>query len=153
MIVFRVASRKHLATAMTGFGASLHGGRWNAPGRPMIYTATSRSLAQLEMLVHASRHTAPTDHVLLAIEVPDSLERARLDSSSLPAGWRRYPAPSSLAAFGDRWLETADTVALEVPSAVVPEEWICLLNPSHPAFVQVRELSREDLVYDPRLFG
>ena len=33
-----------------GDGARLFGDRWNNPGAPLIYTATSQSLAALEIL-------------------------------------------------------------------------------------------------------
>lgn len=37
-----------------GTGAALVGGRWNSPGRPVIYGSLSYSCAMLEMLAHAS---------------------------------------------------------------------------------------------------
>src|SRR5204863_6047762 len=49
---YRIFKPKHAATAFTGEGARLYGGRWNNKGTPMVYTAGSRALAALEMLVH-----------------------------------------------------------------------------------------------------
>jgi RES domain-containing protein len=34
---------------LSGEGARLYGGRWNAPGRPLIYAAESAALAVLEV--------------------------------------------------------------------------------------------------------
>ena len=49
---FRLCKTKHLATAFTGEGARLNGGRWNSPGNSVVYTSASLSLATLEVLVH-----------------------------------------------------------------------------------------------------
>jgi RES domain-containing protein len=48
--VYRLHSKRYPANS--GKGAALHGGRWNPPGVEAIYTAQSRSLAALEILVH-----------------------------------------------------------------------------------------------------
>jgi RES domain-containing protein len=49
---FRLVDEDYLESAFSGDGARLYGGRWNAPGVAMVYTAQSLSLAQLELLVH-----------------------------------------------------------------------------------------------------
>ena len=49
--VWRITTRRFANQAFTGEGARLYGGRWNRVGQPLIYTAESRSLALLEMLV------------------------------------------------------------------------------------------------------
>ena len=37
---------------LEGRGAARFGGRWNRPGRPMVYTTAEASLAVLEVRVH-----------------------------------------------------------------------------------------------------
>ena len=49
--VWRLVTARFAATAFSGEGARLYGGRWNRKGAPMIYTAASQSLAMLEILV------------------------------------------------------------------------------------------------------
>jgi RES domain-containing protein len=49
---WRIFKRRYKASAFTGEGARLFGGRWNSKGIPVVYTSASPSLATLEMLVH-----------------------------------------------------------------------------------------------------
>ncbi|MHB8148190.1 MAG: RES domain-containing protein, partial [Vulcanimicrobiaceae bacterium] len=41
-------ARKHEATALSGEGARLYGGRWNTPGVAALYASSSLALALLE---------------------------------------------------------------------------------------------------------
>jgi RES domain-containing protein len=52
MRVWRLCRRQYAVTAFSGIGAKLWGGRWNAPGYPVVYTADSLALAALETFVH-----------------------------------------------------------------------------------------------------
>ena len=60
---------------LSGEGARLYGGRWNAPGRPLIYAAETAALAVLEVRVHLDLDwdMLPDDYVLVAID--DSRDR------------------------------------------------------------------------------
>ena len=49
---WRIVKTRYSADAFSGEGARLYGGRWNSPGVAMVYTAGSKSLATLEVLVH-----------------------------------------------------------------------------------------------------
>jgi RES domain-containing protein len=69
----------------------------------------------------------------------------------LPARWRSYPAPEELAALGTEWVARATSVALRVPSAIVPTEHNYLLNPAHPDFPRLRIRSARRFTFDPRL--
>ena len=63
--VYRLHSSRYPANS--GKGAAIHGGRWNPPGVEAIYTAQSRSLAALEILVHYT--VLPRDFVLTPIRI------------------------------------------------------------------------------------
>ena len=151
MQAWRICAARFASDPLSGVGAYLHGGRWNSPGVHLAYAAMSRALCILEMRVHASPATAPTDHVMIPIEIADHLV-AELDPATLPPGWRRFPAPPSLASFGDSWARERESLGLLVPSAVVPQEWNLLLNPRHPDMSEVRIGSMSPVQYDPRLF-
>jgi RES domain-containing protein len=52
---------------------------------------------------------------------------------------------------GSAWLERRSSVALRVPSVVVPMESNVLLNPRHPEMARVRISSNEAFRFDSRL--
>lgn len=130
---WRITKRKHAKTAFDGSGARKFGGRWNHPGTAVVYTAQSQSLAVLEMLVHLDGPGLLQQYVLIPIEIEAGLVRT-LDISELPQGWQRYPAPSTLKDIGDNWVRSGASVALKVPSALLPAESNFLLNPAHADF-------------------
>jgi RES domain-containing protein len=70
--VFRACRRIH--ARLDGAGANRVGGRWNSPGRPMVYMAQSISLAVLENLVHMSRRDFPTGYVAVAAVIPNVVD-------------------------------------------------------------------------------
>jgi len=151
MRAWRICAAQYSAEPLSGVGAYLYGGRWNSPGVHMAYAAMSRALCILEMRVHTASVTAPTDHVLIPVELRDE-HVAELATSTLPSGWRRYPAPASLASWGDNWARGGESLALLVPSAVVPEEHNLLINPKHPQIDEIVMGAPRPVQYDPRLF-
>ncbi|HEY2931677.1 MAG TPA: RES domain-containing protein [Acidobacteriota bacterium] len=128
---------KNADFAFDGEGARVYGGRWNSPGTAMVYTAESISLAVLEVLVHVSNTTLLPSYVLCGIHFSES-DIESFDARALPKNWRAYPAPPELQTIGDEWVKSGRSLSLKVPSSVVPEENIFLLNPAHKAFKSVR---------------
>lgn len=142
MNVWRLASGRY--DPLTGEGARLVGGRWNSPGRPLVYASESLALCLAECLVHIPGRL-PTDYVAYRIGIPDdSIEFAGIahDPTS-PLGITRT--------FGDAWLAEVRTLALQVPSAVLPESYNVLLNPQHPRAGEIRVLAQQPFQFDPRL--
>jgi RES domain-containing protein len=150
--LFRICRRKFAASAFSGEGARLYGGRWNHLGVSVVYCASSPALAQLEYLVHVDRSEAPDDLVVIPGSIPDGVLVQRWAVSSLPADWRQYPGPPELRDRGSRWVNGRTAVALEVPSVVSPTEHDLLINPAHPEFGKIRFEAPLDLIFDPRLF-
>jgi RES domain-containing protein len=134
-----------------GTGALLCGGRWNSPGRSVIYAAETYAGAILEILVHANLNRLPRAHAVITIEIPSDLEVERLSPSEL-AGWDA-PEQAASRAFGDRWLAEARTAVLLVPSLVTQgREHNVLLNPVHPRFDRIAHSLPEPVAWDKRLF-
>jgi RES domain-containing protein len=118
------------AKDLSGEGARRYGGRWNSPGVPMLYTATSASLAVLEALVHMSLNVFPDELVLVTLEVPQDL-LSTLEPERMPEHWADYPAPAAVSEIGDLWFREEQSVGLLVPSAILPQENNLLINPRH----------------------
>ena len=127
---------------LDGKGARLYGGRWNSPGRPMVYAASSAPLAVLEVRVHLDLppDLLPADYVLTTIDFDDLLLEEVID----------MPAETTL--FGDSWLREARTPVLRVPSAIVPESHNVLLNPAHPGAAGARVAKQRAFTFDRRLW-
>lgn len=115
-----------------------------------MYTAESRSLASLEVLVHAENTQVLTaiQWVTIPVQIDESLIEV---AQSLPPDWRALPAPASTRAFGSRWVAEARSVALRVPSMIVGGEFNYLLNPHHPDFVKLERGKPISFSFDPRL--
>lgn len=151
MRVWRICREPYVDAALDGIGGMHASGRWHTKGNPIVYTASSASLAALEVLVHVDPLMAPNDLRLLAIELPDDLTTEALELSALPEDWHAVPAPASLQALGTSWLSSGRTAALSVPSAVIKVERNVLLNPRHPAVRRIRVSSDEAFSFDTRL--
>ena len=148
---FRICKTRHMASAFTGEGARINGGRWNSPGKAMVYTSSSLSLATLEVLVHLE------DPEILgslfswaSLEISSGLLET-LSPQNLPAGWNDSESSRVSRAIGDAWLRSMRTAVLAVPSVVTPGEWNYLLNPAHPEFPQIRVGESQQFRPDPRL--
>ncbi|AQU81613.1 MULTISPECIES: RES family NAD+ phosphorylase [unclassified Halomonas] len=148
LFAYRLVKRKWLASAFDGEGARRFGGRWNSRrGQPCIYLASSESLAILEVMVHLEDYLLLQHYALLELQLPSQLV-LQLPSEQWPKDWREEPAPASTAELGDIWLASQSSVALAVPSVVVPREHNYLLNPAHPDFKQVVE-SATSIDFEP----
>jgi RES domain-containing protein len=140
MLAWRLC-REPFAT-LTGEGARRYGGRWNAPGRPVVYAASNAALAVLEVRVHLDLplNLLPDDYVLLTIELDD------------PVVEQVTSVPADPGAFGDDWLREQRTPVLQVPSLIVPESANLLLNPAHSAAARASIVARRRFVSDRRLW-
>jgi RES domain-containing protein len=152
-VVWRVADRAYTEPPFNPFdgeGARLYGGRWNNAGVPVVYAAGACSLALLEVLVHVPDLAVLEAYVAYRIEVPDALI-LEVPFEQLPANWNQPGLVPDLRKLGDDWARARSSVALRVPSAIVPVEHNYVLNPRHPDFELVVLGPREPLPVDPRL--
>jgi RES domain-containing protein len=143
----------YVADDLSGAGAKITGGRWNRPGLPVLYCADTPSLACLETLVHLGTGDLPLNRYLVAIDVPDPVWRARENQTSefLAIGWDAFPAGQVSIDFGDEWLKSKRTAVMAVPSAIVPEDSVILINPLHPDAAGIVGSKTRRWLYDPRL--
>lgn len=147
MRFYRIADARH--SPESGEGARLHGGRWNSPGRAVIYACETLTGAMLEKLVHTNGRM-PKHQVCVTYEAPDAIQVDSVEPMDLP-GWREADTIASRKA-GDTWLEKGDTAILRVPSVVFDVERNVLINPAHVDFKRIRVIGIEPVRWDDRIF-
>lgn len=151
MIVFRL-SKSAYANDLSGRGAEKAGGRWNSKGTAMVYTSESRALCTTEIAVHTPLGILPMDYVIIAIEIPNTIQITEIKHASLPADWKSLPHAHSTQEIGDTFVNEVKTAILKVPSAVVQGEFNYLINPSHKDFKKIKVKLVEPFDFDERLF-
>lgn len=148
MILYRLTKLTY-ANDLSGAGAKAYGGRWNSKGNAMIYLASSRSLAILEVLVHLPPTIIPNSYGMITLEAPDDFEL--FDVSLLPADWTTSPDDYNLKLLGNRFLSENKNLLLKVPSSIVVEEYNYLANPFNPAAAGLKILDIQPFSFDGRL--
>jgi RES domain-containing protein len=140
-------------TQLDGEGARLFGGRWNSPGLRALYTSSHLSLSVLETYVNiplALRTSLPVFQAV-RISIPDNASTIRISPAQLD---KLLTTPDSLAAsrsIGDGWITRRESLVLQVPSVLVPEEDNFVVNPEHPDARDVRIVGTRAFHFDPRL--
>jgi RES domain-containing protein len=148
MILYRLATAKY-ADDLSGEGARLYGGRFNPVGIPAVYTSGNVSLCILEILVRASRHSAPDSYTLISIEIPDTDIR-EIKQDKLKKDWQNDLDYTQ--GIGEDFLKENKDLCLKVPSAVLPIEHNYVLNPAQAGFKKVKIIATQLLQLDKRLF-
>ena len=151
---WRIARRRYSQkprNPFDGFGAARHGGRWNSPKTEVAYASSSLSLATLEYIAHIDREDAPTDIVRVSISFSDA--DVEIVVPRYPTEWDALAPSSAARTLGDEWVGQKRTLALAVPSVLVPTEQNYLINPRHPRMAAVTIGPLEDYSLDPRLIG
>jgi RES domain-containing protein len=146
---WRIVKSKHAATAFTGEGAALFGGRWNSRGVAVVYTSATRSLAALETLVHFNP-PVQFSYQIFGLRFREELLE-KLAPAQLPTDWRAEPPTQATMRLVDRWVREGRSAVLAVPSAIIPEEANYLLNPAHRDFKRIQIGEPEAFAFDARL--
>jgi RES domain-containing protein len=134
---YRIADRRH--QIFDSQGAATFGGRWNSPGRRVIYAAETYAGAMLEMLANTNIGRVPKYHAWIEIVIGEdvSVEVAdRLASRT----------------FGDQWYDEKRSAILIVPSTLVRVERNVVINQNHPGLRKLRATKPKPVVWDERLF-
>jgi RES domain-containing protein len=145
--VFRIASAAY--PVFDGGGARRWGSRWCTPGRRVIHTASTFSLALLENLIHWNGARLPPEMRYAVATVPEVVSRAVLDAES-SSGWD-HPDYSVSQPLGDAWHGDANVAVLVVPSVLSPFEWNVLINQDHPDTSQIELSAEGPVILDRRL--
>ena len=149
MKVYRIASCNYIQD-LSGYGAFLNGGRWNSEGVYALYTASTASLAMLEILAHF-QIMPKVGFCLMCVDIPDN-SLLDIDAQSLPQDWNLFPAPELLQKIGDKHLREGKYLGIRFPSALLPEDKVILLNPKHKHFQYVKIDYSRAIEIDKRLY-
>lgn len=141
------------ARLLDGGGGLVAPGRWHRAGVPIVYGADTPSLAILEVLANYSVNPGefPDSLALVEIEAPVTAPIARAELDGLPADWENHQPLTQ--AKGHEFLEARAAVILSVPSVVVPRQSNFLINPLHPAAVDIKVVDVQENPFDPRLIA
>lgn len=144
MLVYRICRSKY-KNDLSGYGASLYGGRWNPRGVNLVYTAGSISLACLEYLVHNIQLLSSASISLITIEISIPNKVQELQLKNLPDDWNEKSyLPITTQKIGEEFVENGDNYILKAPSAIVPMEYNYLLNPNHKNHKQTKIIDVKD---------
>jgi len=147
MLVFRIILAKYADKLI----ASGRAARWNPNDVEMIYSASSRSLACLENVVHRSGKGLNQVFDVLTIDIPRHIKIKKILLEDLPADWKDYDRVYLTQRMGEKWINNNDTAVLQVPSSIVSEEVNYLLNPKHKDFGEIKIVKRQPFVFDSRI--
>jgi RES domain-containing protein len=113
----------------------------------VIYSATSLSLAVLEQLVRIDPDEIADDFVQVEMEIPDTPQIDRVLLKEFPEHWENTRSQAWYQKRGNNWLEKQRSVAMMVPSAIVPQEENVLLNPAHDAIKQIQIIGIDSFLF------
>ena len=147
MEVFRISAPRY-AQSLTASGVA---NRWNLAGQYIIYTAASASLACLENVVHRGAEGLQAPFKLMRLAIPDQVLIEEVPAEMLPAGWQQVTSYPQCQQIGSAWYALRRSAVLKVPSAIIATEANYLISTSHPDFEQIKLLSTEDFIFDPRI--
>ena len=147
MLVYRITLAKYSHRLI----ASGRAARWNPNEVEMIYTASSRSLACLENVVHRDKLGLSQVFNIVTIECPDDIKIKTIYLTDLPANWVDFDQMRITQAIGEKWVKDNESAILQVPSSIVSEEVNYLVNPKHPDFERVKILKSQPFVFDSRI--
>ena len=147
MELFRIAAKE--------FSRELYApgfpGRWNKDGQKVIYTASSRSLACLEILVQANRSIKTSSFGTMVIYAPDAASVKQVSLSQLSPDWNQSLSSEACRRLGSEWFLEKKYLLLRVPSAVIPDEFNYVINTLHPDFKAIKLIDVLPFYFDQRL--
>lgn len=148
---FRIFKTKYLDNPFGGEGSRLYGGRWNSRGRKLVYTASTLSLAALEILVGVQDDELLDEYVYISAEFDEGLMMDILDLFELSATWNSSPPSFETRRLGDTWIDGMLSAVLRVPSVTIQSEANYLINPEHADFKKILIGQTQTFEFDIRL--
>src|ERR1700744_657505 len=105
MLVYRII----LARYSSALIASGRAARWNPNDIDVIYTASSRSLACLENVVHRSKFGLNNAFDIQIIEIPDTLKIKNILLKDLKENWTDFDQTVVTQHLGQEWIKNKES--------------------------------------------
>lgn len=136
-IWYRAHQHNNGQYVFSGDGGLYVAGRWNHLGKKAVYCSQSIALATIEWLSHNGLSVSGFNYYRYSIDIPDHLV-STISSSQLPMDWSATPARDSTRDFADTYLFSPNrSLAMAIPSVLVPEEYNLIINPLHSDFFRI----------------
>ena len=118
--------------ALDGQGTLVNGARYAPPGVPVVSLASEAGLAVLIALRYQPRDL---------MGIADDFVLGWTEVDAVPERVPHEHGEDNIRAFVGDWLNSQRSLLTALPSRVLPEADVVLLNPAHPAAVQVPPLT------------
>lgn len=118
--------------ALDGRGAELYGARYAPPGRRVVSLASEAGLAVLIAQRYQPRDLAG---------IPDDFVLGWTEVDALPERVPDHSGEDAIRAYVGGWLDEGRSLLAALPSRVLPEANVVLLNPLHPDAAHVSPLT------------
>lgn len=151
---YRISTNRW-AKNIDGEGARLYGGRWNSIGKALVYSSENISLAMLEVLANANKNILKISFTCTQLLFPDEIwnKRKTFTTDMLPKNWNMFPHQESCKLSGDDWINSCQSLILEVPSAANHLENNVLINPKHEDIGEVKIGECFELNFSKRIYS
>lgn len=147
MEIFRITKPKYADSLK----ASGNEARWNHKGEDVIYAASSRALASLELIVHLSGFILKNPYKINVIGVPNDLLVININKEEMPRNWGSLSPYKETQRLGSAWLKSKNSSVLKVPSSIVINGYNYVINTNHTDFDKLDIVDTEDYLFDPRI--
>lgn len=121
MRLWRLVRADHVA--LDGAGALEHGGRYSLPGKPVVNFASEAGLAVLIALRYLSRDLSDS---------PDDFLLGWTESGAAPERVPEDLDEPAIREWMGEWLASNRSLLVALPSRVLPEALVVMMNPRHP---------------------
>lgn len=150
--IYGLRKARYGEVAFDGSGSMRSDGRWHRAGIRIVYASDTPSAALLELVAHTeAAHLLSLDYVFFTIDFDPDRHLLVLTPDLWPPDWRALDWPGSTQRIGTQWFQDVDSVILQVPSAIVPQQHNYLINPVHPRFEEMRIEGPTPFKIDSRL--
>jgi RES domain-containing protein len=147
MLVYRIALAKYSGKLI----ASGRAARWNPNDVEVIYTASSRSLACLENVVHRNQIGLTMAFNIMTIKISDNISITHIKITDLPPDWRDFNQMHLTQSIGEKWIIEKKSAILAVPSSIIDEEINYLINPWYDDFKKIKLVKTIPFAFDQRI--